>query len=259
MATALAVGGCDRLPGRPDFLERSTGMVFVRVPAGTFTMGVEGDEIRPSPPHVVRIGAPFYMGAMEVTQGQWHDVMGTAPSHFATCGPNCPVETVSWYETLEFIDRLSERTGLAFRLPTEAEWEYACRAGTTSPWSTGDALTVEQANYNGRAGLDEEEPVAPSRRAPTSVASFPPNAWGLFEMHGNVWEWTADEYCPYATSEVTDPFQRCGSGLKNIRGGSWAFSARAARCGNRYTHDPADRGYSLGFRLVLDDTAVARS
>ncbi|HEX3109032.1 MAG TPA: formylglycine-generating enzyme family protein, partial [Thermoanaerobaculia bacterium] len=144
-----------------------------------------------------------------------------------------------WYDVQTFLQRLNARREGHFRLPTEAEWEYACRAGTTTAYSFGDRLTANVAKYD-------------SHR-PALVASYVPNRWGLYDMHGNVWEWCADEYCPYPDHEVRDPVNRCGSRFKVIRGGSFYFAADSARSALRYTHEPQWRGFSIGFRVVRDD------
>jgi formylglycine-generating enzyme required for sulfatase activity len=163
------------------------------------------------------------------------------------------VETVSWHDVEEFLERLQAvNPGERFRLPTEAEWEYACRAGSTSRYGSGvDTLHPELANYDARIPFDG---VAAERLVgrPLPVGSFPPNAWGLYDVAGNVWEWTGDEYCPYPRGSVVDPIARCGTDTVAIRGGSWLFSANAARCGRRYTHARKDSGYGLGFRVVRD-------
>jgi len=194
--------------------------------------GHRGDETL----HGVTLTKPFYMSATEVTQEQWAAVMGSNPSHFQR--RNLPVESVTWFEAQEFLRRLNASNEGHFRLPTEAEWEYACRAGSTGSYSFGEHLSASVANCDGRA--------------PKPVASFPANAWGLYDMHGNVWEWCADEYCPYSSSEVTDPFQVCGSPYKVIRGGSWYCGADSARSALRYTHEPRLRGFSIGFRVVRE-------
>ncbi len=201
-------------------------------------------------PHRVRLTRPIEIGRCEVTQDQWTRVMGTRPAHFRDCGGACPVESVNWYEVRKFLGRLSALTGSKFRLPTEAEWEYACRAGTVTPFSTGENLTTAQANYDGRyprAGAA----TGVFRDGPTPVGTFPPNPWGLFDMHGNVWEWCEDSYCPYDGAAV-DPVGACASPFKVIRGGSWYFDADSARSALRYKHRPEDRGPSLGFRVVLE-------
>ncbi len=247
--SALGAVAC----ARPQhWTEPHTGLEFALVPAGRFAMGSP-----PSEPghqaaealHAVRLSRAIYMGVSEVTQEEWTRVVGRNPARFASCGPDCPVEGVSWYDIQRFLVRLSVLSGRRFRLPTEAEWEYACRAGTASAFATGANLTAEQANYNGRYPL----PGAPAGRyrgGPVAVRSFAANAFGLYDMHGNVWEWCQDEFCPYPANPVVDPLGRCGAPLRVIRGGSWAFDADSARCALRYTHRPQDSGYSLGFRLV---------
>jgi formylglycine-generating enzyme required for sulfatase activity len=173
----------------------------------------------------------FYMSATEVTQGQWVRVMHTNPSHFLASGRNAPVESVTWLEVQEFLRRLNARGEGRYRLPTEEEWEYACRAGTRTAYAFGKRLSTKDANFDGKST--------------TQVGSYRPNPWGLYDMHGNVWEWCATEYCPY-------PKPACGSRYKVIRGGRWYFGADSARSALRYTHEPQLRGFSIGFRVVRD-------
>ncbi|HXT22757.1 MAG TPA: formylglycine-generating enzyme family protein [Thermoanaerobaculia bacterium] len=227
-------------------------MSFALIPAGRFTMGSPPGELGREAqelPHEVRISRAFYMGIHEVTQRQWQQVMGSNPSWFRGCGKDCPVERVSWHQVQVFITRLNRLTAQRFRLPTEAEWELACRAGTTTPFHTGGDLTAARANYDGE-GPYGRSPPGLFRRTTTKVGSFPPNRFGLHDMHGNVWEWTEDWHCPYATEAVTDPVGACATDFKVIRGGSWYFDANSARCALRYTHRPQDSGFSIGFRLV---------
>jgi formylglycine-generating enzyme required for sulfatase activity len=236
-----------------NWTEPFTGMEFVLVPAGEFMMGSPDDEIDRKPDeaqHRVRITRDFYLGKYEVTQGEWGRIMGENPSHFKDCGSRCPVERVSWYRVQGFIARLSDisRSG-AFRLPTEAEWEYACRAGTATPFSTGKNLTTDQANYDGNYPYPGE-PKGIYREKTMPVGRFLPNAWGLYDMHGNVWEWCEDDYCDYPSGPAVNPLGRCEAEKKVIRGGSWYFNATNARSARRYTHAPHDVGFSLGFRLV---------
>ena len=201
-------------------------MRFVRLPPGTFMMGTPESEPFREPQarqHRVVIANSFYLGAHEVTQRQWIRVMGSNPSHFHGCD-RCPVERISYRDVEEYVRRLNARSGWpGFRLPTEAEWEYACRAGGTHAYGSRDTIDKRHANYDG------------TRTTP--VARCAPNRWGLFDMSGNVWEWTSDDHSP---------------GVKVIRGGSWRFGADSARCGLRYTHRPQDRGFSLGVRLAHD-------
>ena len=207
--------------------------------------GHEAGEVQ----HAVRLTRPFYIGVTEVTQAQWARILGTPPSHFAACGEDCPVENVSWFDVQRFIVRLTALSGRTFRLPSEAQWEYACRAGGKGAFSTGPTLSAGQANYDGRYPLPGTARGV-YRGTPLPVGSFTANAFGLHDMHGNVWEWTQDEVCAYPKSAAVDPVAACGAALRIIRGGSWAFDADSARCALRYTHRPQDSGYSLGFRLV---------
>ena len=241
-----------------------TGMPLVELPPGRFTMGSGSSEAGRNDDealHDVEITHPFFIGQFEVTQQEWRTVMGTTPSHFGTCGPRCPVENVSFVEVQQFLTRMnahvappqSKAPSLRFRLPTEAEWEYACRARTTGPFWTGENLTTAQANYNGRFPYGSFPP-GEFRMKTTPVGSFPLNPWGLGDMHGNVWEWTSDFYAPYSEIAATniDPHGPAAGEKRVIRGGSWYFDANSARCGLRYTHAPQDKGYSLGFRVAAD-------
>jgi len=233
-------------PPRANWIEPRTGMEFVSIPRGTFLMGsppTEAHRESQESRHQVTLTRDFELGRYEVTQGQWRRVMGANPSRFAARGEEFPVERVNFHDVLEFLRRLNAgQTSRRYRLPTEAEWEYACRAGTTTAFSTGDTLSKAQANVR-----EKDEGTGTSR-----VGTFPSNAWGLFDMHGNVWEWTADDFCPYPSEPSVNPRPRCTSGLKVIRGGSWYFGADSARCALRYTHPPEELGFSLGFRVAAD-------
>lgn len=230
------------------YTEKATGMEFVEIAPGSFQMGSppveprrEEQELR----HRVTLTRPFWIGRTEVTQAQWRRVLGSEPSRFR--GDDLPVEQVNHFEIQAFLARLAELSpGDRFRLPTEAEWEYACRAGAGTAFSFGDGLGPGQANVDTDPGSDD------GARGTRPVGSYPANAWGLFDFHGNVWEWCADEPCPYPAGDETDPVRACGHPLKVIRGGSWLFGADSARCALRYTHAPKDRGPSLGFRVVRE-------
>lgn len=235
----------------PRWVATTIGQEFVRLPAGVFLMGSpvgepgrEAQEVQ----HEVALSESFYLATTEVTQEQWRVVMATSPSRFEGCA-TCPVEEISAPDVEEFLRRLSELEGVRFRLPTEAEWEYGCRAGNASAFGVGDTLDTGQANFDGNYPL-AGEPVGEFRGRTTPVASFPANAWGLFDMSGNVWEWTSDLHCEYSAGAVVDPRGVCAGSLRVIRGGSWVFGADSARCALRYTHRPQDVGPSLGFRLA---------
>jgi sulfatase modifying factor 1 len=261
-AAALALGGCRSPPApAPVWREPFTGMAFLYVAPARFRMGSapvlpgrQDDETL----HEVTITRGFYLGRDEVTQEQWERVMGTNPSQFPSCGPRCPVETVSFLDVERFVRRLEARSsGSRFRLPTEAEWELACRAGTSTAYSTGDALTTDQANFDARFPPDGGPP-GRFRGSPAPVGSYPANPWGFRDLHGNVWEWCQDWYGPYPGGAVRDPRGPATGALRVIRGGSWAFDANSARCALRYTHPPEEDGYSLGFRLVREVAAGSR-
>ncbi len=244
--------------GPPDaggsFTSPTLGAKFVLIPAGTFMMGSPGNEPgrdNDETQHQVTISRPFYMQTTEVTQGQWKRVMGNNPSHFRNCGDDCPVEQVSWNDVQNFIRRLNqlEETD-KYRLPTEAQWEYAARAGTTTPFHTGSCLSSEQANYDG----NYPQPGCPKggfRQTTVRVGSFSPNAWGLHDMHGNVWEWVQDWKGDYPSGSVTDP-EGPSSGSRRVnRGGSWDKIARYCRSAVRGNRDYPSKIYLyLGFRLL---------
>ena len=236
----------------PTWRDRFTGMQFVLLGPGSFRMGTPPEEQDREPQevqHSVTLSA-FYMSRYEVTQAEWERVTGHNPSQFQDCGARCPVENVNWFEVQQFVRQLNNESQSGFRLPTEAEWEFACRAGTTLPFGSSETLSSREANINGEFPYNALK--GRFRGQPITVGQFPPNRWGLFDMSGNVWEWTEDWYCPYASDPQVNPVGRCGSDAHVIRGGSWLFNGGSARCGLRYTHRPQDRGYSLGVRLVHD-------
>ena len=174
----------------------ATVIEMVKIPAGSFLMGSPTSEeshfASESPQHEVTLET-FWMSQSPITQAQWEYVMGTNPSHFK--GEGLPVECVSWHDAMEFCRRLSQQTGHTYTLPSEAQWEYACRAGTTTPFSFGDTITTDQANYDGNYTYGNG-PKGEYRQQTTPVGMFPPNDWGLHDMHGNVWEWCLDQWHP---------------------------------------------------------------
>jgi formylglycine-generating enzyme required for sulfatase activity len=238
----------ERLPEpRPgEVIPGSLGMGFAWCPPGTFLMGSPrgsfwmgrgGEEGRgvDETQHQVTLTKGFYLGVHEVTQAQWQAVMGSNPSHFK--GDDLPVEQVSWVDCHAFCQKLAARDGGRYRLPTEAEWEYACRAGTTTPFHFGQRISTGQANYKGRKT--------------TPVGSFPANAWGLLDMHGNVWEWCQDWYGPYPSGDIKDPQDSNNGDARVVRGGSWLNDPRWCRSANRHQGAPGFRGLNFGCRVVL--------
>lgn len=256
--TALFPLGC--LKSLASKHDPQSGLDFLYLPPGRFLMGSPPNEPgRGSDEqlHEVVISQGFWIGRTEVTRGQWEQVMGSIERHpekpnpFRNADPNLPIVSVSYGEIDCYMQRLEvQAPGQCFRLPTEAEWEYACRAGTTTTFYTGTMVKHTQANFDARFPYEGDRSAGTIER-PTPVGSYPPNAWGLYDFHGNVWEWTSDWYGPYTTGVATDPRGPTSGALKVIRGGSWAFNAGSARSACRYHHDPKDWGHSLGFRVVL--------
>jgi len=233
---------------RKPFTIPDPGLIMLWVKPGTFTMGSpsseanrDGDEVQ----HKVTLSKGFYLGKHEVTQAQWERVMGSNPSEFKGAGR--PVEQVSWNDAVEFCRKLTEMerragrlpAGMAYQLPTEAQWEYACRAGTRRAYSFGENLTSDQANID--EVVDETTP----------VGKYPSNPWGFHGMHGNVWEWCSDWYGDYPSGTLRDPVGPADGTLRIMRGGSWISPADRTRCAARNRYGPAFSGESLGFRLSL--------
>jgi formylglycine-generating enzyme len=229
------------------------GMKFVLIPSGTFTMGVFSNKEHKSNntrSTNVTLTKKFYMQQTEVTQGQWKKLMGKNPSFFKKCGDGCPVEQVSWNDVQEFINRLNRMEGLdKYRLPTEAEWEYSCRSDQKASFAFGNCLATSDANYNGEFPYPGCEKGI-YRQSPIAAGLLSPNLWGLYDMHGNVWEWCQDWLGDYASNTVADPLGSPSSSLRVIRGGAWNSYANACRSDNRSGIDPAKRFANLGFRLV---------
>jgi len=215
------------------------------IPAGEFDMGSLLNDME-APVHNVKLASAFYMGKYEVTQKQWRDVMGTNPSMFT--GDNLPVERVSWYNAQEFIKKLNEKEGTnKYRLPSEAEWEYAARAGTTTRYSFGDDESdlCDYAWYRDNSGSETH-----------TVGQKLPNNWGLYDMHGNVYEWVQDWYHSGYDGAPTDgsAWEIGGGSYRVIRGGSWYYgSADYSRSAKRRGDvAPGFRGGDVGFRLVRE-------
>ena len=226
---------------------------MVEIPGGSYTQGSPkyGGWFNDEGPQRTVTVPRFFMGMFQVTQAQYAAIMGENPSSFS--GNDRPVENVSWNDAKTFCDRLSDRSGRRYFLPTEAEWEYACRAGTTTPFHFGPTLSDAVANYNanytygnGRAGTYRQET--------TNVGSFPANDFGLYDMHGNVWEWCADHYRENYDGVPTDgsPYlTNNNSASRLLRGGSWNYNPRLCRSANRFGFNPDYRYYDFGFRVVV--------
>ena len=215
---------------------------MVVIPAGSFDMGSNNDP-REMPVHRVTISQPFAMGKTEVTQGLWKAIMDDNPSKYIDCGDNCPVEQVSWKDTQEFIQKLNAKTGQQYRLPTEAEWEYSCRAGAQQEYCGSDNLD-SVGWYGGLA-----TPAGNSGKSTNPVATKQANAWGLYDMSGNVWEWVEDSYHDSYNGAPTDGSAWQGEGeLRMPRGGSWSYAQRAAKRSNGSS--PGFRYSTIGLRLA---------
>jgi formylglycine-generating enzyme required for sulfatase activity len=257
------------IPANPD----SARLVWI--PPGTFTMGSPEDEPEREPllplfglgdetEHVVTISRGFWMAKFELTQRQYQDLVGSNPSFFS--GETFPVENVTWFEALDFCVQLTEHErsagrlpeGYVYRLPTEAEWEYACRAGTTSAFHYGPELRSVMENFRGTVEYSAligriDNPNGIFLGQTTPVGDYESNAWGLHDMHGNVWEWCHDWTGPYPSGSVVDPSGPASGQVRSSRGGSWEGQRGAVGCRSamRNYYTPDDRLSSQGFRVVL--------
>lgn len=225
---------------------------FRWIQPGTFLMGSpegEVDRFDDETQHEVTLTCGYWLADTACTQALWQAVIGDNPSEFKDDRAN-PVEQVSWDDVQTFLARLNELVpGLAAGLPSEAQWENACRAGTTTPFSFGKNITPEQVNYDGNYPYaDGEKGECRERTVP--VKSLPPNPWGLYEMHGNVREWCADWHGDYPQGPQTDPFGPPKGVLRVLRGGSWIDFGQLCRAANRGGREPGFRFYSIGFRLA---------
>ena len=242
-------------PARDQTEDLGNGVTLdmVSIPGGSFMMGSPEDEEErerwgtKETQHQVTI-KPFLLAKYEVTQAQWQAVMGNNPSRFK--GTNRPVEKVSWNDAIDFCQRLSDMTGKTYRLPSEAEWEYAARAGTTTPFHFGETITTDLANYYGRSTY-ASAPKGVYREETTNVGSFPPNAFGLYDMHGNLWEWTGSEYDKnYQGKELLSLTSAKASSHLEFRGGSWGSKPWYVRAAYRSGYSDGTRDGSVGFRLA---------
>lgn len=278
---------CVAVGGDPETSERP---VLVDIPAGTFTMGSATDELgrdTDETQHQVTLTRSYKMMATEVTQGQWETLMGNNPSYFsatgdgADCGADCPVETVSWYDSLAYANALSTSEGLStccdlsgctgtpgavhytcpndlsfsldcagYRLPTESEWEYAYRSGTSTAFYNGEITNRHHDPLMDEIGWYYYNSDTGSLTMPHAAAGKLANAWGLYDMAGNVYEWTWDWYVATYPGDVVDPLGAALGSSRVGRGGVWANDARDCRAAERISSSPGDRSLALGFRLA---------
>jgi formylglycine-generating enzyme required for sulfatase activity len=258
-----------RIAARAQYFSEDLGdevsLTMVSIPQGTLVMGApqteKGSRDSERPQHLVKI-SPFFMGQFPITQAQWKAVanfpkvrqdLNPDPSHFK--GDKRPVERVSWYDAIEFCQRLSNKTGRSYRLPSEAQWEYACRGITTTPFYFGETITGELANYIAKRTY-REEPMFVDRQETTTVGSFPPNAFGLYDMHGNVWEWCCDRWHDNYENAPVDGsawLSENESDPRVLRGGAWDFYPEYCRSAARFSCSPnAKLINQIGVRVVCD-------
>jgi formylglycine-generating enzyme len=247
MVELLAEGVWPSVPQQTVEVGKGVEMTFSWIPPGTFLMGSPPDEEAREDnetQHRVVLTKGYYLGICQVTQAQWQAVMDSNRSFFE--GEDRPVELVSWYDCQEFCKRLGTKTDKRYRLPTEAEWEYSCRAGTTTPFHFGRTISTDQANYNGEEGKEGKD-----RGETLPVGSFPANAWGPFDLHGNVLEWCSDWFGPYSKEDIKDPESVSDISACVLRGGSWYGLPDLCRSASRRRNAPSDRDYAFGCRVVL--------
>ena len=234
-----------------EHLGNNLDLEMIALPGGMFRMGTLGkqgyDDERPV--HQVTV-APFLMSKYLITQAQWRLIMGTSHSRFS--GDRLPIERVSWHDAMRFCERLAKRTKRTYHLPSEAQWEYACRAGTSTPFHFGETITTEVANYNGEF-VYRAEAKGVYRHTTTPVDQFSPNAFGLHDMHGNLWEWCADAWHDSYNGAPTDDrvWSSTGKEIYRVaRGGCWHDIPGVCRSAARLRADANDAEEIIGFRVV---------
>jgi formylglycine-generating enzyme required for sulfatase activity len=255
------------VPLGENFTIPDLNLTMIWVKPGTFMMGSPESEkgrLRRETQHQVTLTKGFHLGKYEVTQAQWERVMGSSPSSYI--GANRPVEMVSWFNAVEFCAKLTEMEkkagrvpeGTAYQLPTEAQWEYACRAGTTTVFSWGNSATSTQANFKGTHPYGGGAS-GPNLQQTTDVGQYAANPWGFHDMHGNVWEWCADWYDTYPSGSVTNPKGRGAGSYRVNRGGSFNLGGALLRSAQRSLRSPSERvAGTVGFRVSLRQASKPR-
>ncbi|OQY53277.1 MAG: sulfatase [Desulfobacteraceae bacterium 4572_89] len=239
-------------------ITNTLGMTFILVKPGSFMMGSpeteqgrDANEIL----HEIKIKRPYYLQTTEVTLKQWRSIMGKKWLRKRSGTGDIPVTRVSYYDCLKFINKLNKKKMGVYRLPTEAEWEYACRAGTTTAYHWGNSIDCSRAMYGNNTKKSKtcilffsSMNIPPNGPAP--VKTFAPNPWGFYDMHGNVWEWCADEYTDYLTHKKEKGYSTMESETRIRRGGSWFKYEQSLRSANRAYAHPGAKFITTGFRLV---------
>jgi len=231
------------------YIGNTLGMTFRYIPAGTFVMGSPSDELgrnSDETQYTVTLSEPYYIQTTEVTQGQWKTVMGNNPSSFGSCGLSCPVEYISWDDTKTFIATLNAMGEGAYTLPTEAQWEYAARAGSDKAFANGGISDIiTDTNLDRMAWYANN-----SNSTSHAIAQKQANAWGLFDMHGNVWEWCGNWYGTYPTTSVANPIGPLTGSEKALRGGGWNYNSGYCRSAKRSKIGTDYRHADIGLRLL---------
>ena len=260
LMAAVLVCMASTCPARGAEITNHLGMTFIRVAPGTFQMGSPDTETHRKTnemQHWVEISEPFYLQETEVTLEQWQAVMGKALLLKKKGGNKTPVTRVSFYDCQKFIRKLNQMDNVRYRLPSEKEWEYACRAGTTTAYSWGNKPDCRLAMYANTPKRHGEccpyyQSIGLPVNGPAPVASFPPNPWGFFDMHGNVWEWCQDEYTDDIREPGVNTYDLFSARPRVRRGGSWYLYGRYMRSANRTYAHPGARLQTTGFRLVIE-------
>ena len=247
-----------RRPARARYFTENLGngvmLEMIEIPGGEFRMGSspneEGRRNDEAPLHDVNV-QPFFIGKFQVTQAQYQAMVGENPSDFK--GEQRPVDRVNWHQAIDFCQKLTQSTGRNYRLPSEVEWEYACRARTRTPFHFGETITPKLANYD-RIHSYASAPTSKNTQQTTEVGSFPPNAFGLYDMHGNVWEWCQDTWHENYKKAPTDsrPWINKADYFRVVRGGSWNVAPEKCRSAARNVRKPDIFGYACGFRVVFN-------